>query len=93
MTSKKTVFSWKAYMQAGKPALPLVLPAWPSIFSPDERNAYQYTPYYLFDNELMPFFFEAIKLRYSEYDRSFALNMRFVNTPAQDNQEYVEMEH
>ena len=45
----------------------------------DERNAYQYSPYYIFNNELMPFFFEAVKLRYSEYDRSFMSNMRLAS--------------
>lgn len=54
----------------------------------DEGNAYQYSPYYMFDNELMPFFFEAVKLRYSEYDRSFVPNYRFIKA-----EDYTEFEH
>lgn len=57
----------------------------------DERNAYQYSPYYLFDNGLMPFFFEAVKLRYSEYDRRFVPNLRFVSNPVMDEQDYAEI--
>lgn len=59
----------------------------------DEQQVYQYSPYYLFDNELMPFFFEAVKLRYSEYDRCFVPNIRFVDAPALQVQEYGELEH
>lgn len=29
-----------------------------------------YSPYHLFDTSLMPYFFEAVKLRYAEYARS-----------------------
>lgn len=32
-----------------------------------------YSPYQLFDTGLMPYFFEAIKLRYAEYTRSLEL--------------------
>src|SRR5690606_2023214 len=32
-----------------------------------EEDARYYSPYYLFDNGLLPYFFEAVKLRYPSY--------------------------
>lgn len=50
-----------------------------SYMGEDERIAYQYSPYYLLDNKLMPFFFKAVNLRYSEYHQSFDPNRRFIS--------------
>lgn len=36
-----------------------------------EDDARNYSPYYLFDTNLMPYFFEAVKLRYTEYAHSY----------------------
>ncbi|WP_018885707.1 DUF6075 family protein [Paenibacillus massiliensis] len=58
----------------------------------DELNAYLYSPYYLFDTQLMPFFFEAVRLRYPEYNQSFEPNMRLIE-PSLQNQEYEELGH
>lgn len=53
-----------------------------------------YSPYHLFDTGLMPYFFEAVRLRYSEYDLRITSNIRFVDTRATDfdKQEHLEME-
>lgn len=57
-----------------------------------DRSDHHYSPYYIFDNELMLFFFEAVKLRYSEYNRNFVPNSRFSDALITEEEHYLEME-
>lgn len=50
-----------------------------------------YSPYHLFDTELMPYFFEAIKLRYGEYARS--LELPYFQFPTTEMETYASYEH
>ncbi|MNN24036.1 hypothetical protein D3C81_1374500 [compost metagenome] len=53
-----------------------------------------YSPYYLFDTNLMPYFFEAIKLRYTEYvrDREHSF-LPFSLLDDKDMQDFYEQEN
>ncbi|AIQ13796.1 DUF6075 family protein [Paenibacillus durus] len=50
-----------------------------------------YSPYHLFDTGLMPYFFEAIKLRYAEYARS--LELPYFAFPTTETEPYASYEH
>ncbi|GIP30946.1 DUF6075 family protein [Paenibacillus sp. J2TS4] len=49
-----------------------------------------YSPYHLFDTGLMPYFFEAIKLRYSEYARS--MELPYFAFPTTETEHYASYE-
>lgn len=57
----------------------------------DRDAARNYSPYYLFDTNLLPFFFKAAKLRYPEYTRLKAFD--FMAVPTADHHVDSELEH
>lgn len=52
-----------------------------------------YSPYFLFDNRLLPYFFEAVKLRYAEYASLQSYDFIDVPTVVTDNRVDYDLEH
>ncbi|MGK9250221.1 DUF6075 family protein [Paenibacillus humicus] len=52
-----------------------------------------YSPYYLFDTNLMPYFFESVKLRYGEYARDLEPSFLPFSVPDRDMQEVYDREN
>lgn len=50
-----------------------------------------YSPYHLFDTGLMPYFFEAIKLRYAEY--ALSLELPYFAFPTTETETCASFEH
>lgn len=59
----------------------------------DHDAARNYSPYFLFDTHLLPYFFEAAKLRYSEYANLHAYDYMDVPTVVADSRVEYDMEH
>lgn len=58
----------------------------------DRDHSRNYSPYHLFDTSLMPYFFEAVKLRYAEYARSLEQPLLPFSMMQANHQEEYEME-
>lgn len=60
----------------------------------EERDAARnYSPYFLFDTHLLPYFFEAAKLRYPEYANLQAYDFIDVPTVVADNRVEYDLDH
>lgn len=60
----------------------------------DEYDAARnYSPYFLFDTHLLPYFFEAAKLRYPEYANLHTHDFMNVPTVVADNRVEYDLEH
>lgn len=59
----------------------------------DRDAARNYSPYFLFDTHLLPYFFEAAKLRYPEYANLHAYDFIDVPTVVADNRVDYDLEH